>query len=599
MRLTRASLVFLFSGTIILAEAQQYVISTYAGGVPPPTPATGINLSIGYPQAIAVDTAGNAYFIALNCVFKLDQNGMVTRIAGNSLVGYTGDGGPAISAQLQLRSTNIDRLYISNLPPGITVDKTGNVYVADNGNSRIRRISPDGIIATVAGNGTFGFSGDGGPATSAQLSNVLGMAVDTAGNLLIADADNNRVRLVSQDGIIISVAGDGSCAFSGDGGPAASAQLCAPAGMVTDNAGNVLFADTRNNRIRRISPDGTITTAAGSGLWQPTSVGVDGAGNLFIANTDADGFDAWQVVKKLFPGGSMATGAGCTPSYPLRFDCMGNGTTGTRTFLDGPISLAVNSAGSVLILEPVIAPIRKLLPDGSLVNLAGNGEYEFSGDGGPATSAQLGPPAGLAVDNSGNLFIADYFNARVRKVSPERTITTVAGNGDQIYPPASSGDGGPATSAQVSEPVGVAVDGAGNLVIATLRGLIKKVSPDGIITTVAGGGSFGYMTALAADSDGNLFIGGQNSSHPPDQQVGGIVKVSPDGTIRTGIVTDAMVLGVALDNVGNLFFTEGSPGSRVRRLSPDGSVLTVAGNGTAGFSGDGGPATMPKWQHQV
>jgi sugar lactone lactonase YvrE len=297
MRFTRAAIVFLFTGTIVLAEAQHYVISTYAGGVPPPTPATGINLSIGYPKAMAVDAAGNAYFIALNCVFKVDQNGIVTRIAGNSLTGYSGDGGPAVNAQLQLRSTNLDRLYISNLPPGITVDNAGNVYVADNGNSRIRRISLDGTITTVAGTGTFGFSGDGGPATSAQLSNVLGMAVDTAGNLLIADADNNRVRLVGQDGSIISIAGDGSCGFSGDGGPAASAQLCSPAGMATDNSGNVLFADTRNNRIRGISPDRTITTAAGNGLWQPTSVSVDGAGNLFIANTDADGYDAWQVVR--------------------------------------------------------------------------------------------------------------------------------------------------------------------------------------------------------------------------------------------------------------------------------------------------------------
>jgi hypothetical protein len=117
MSFTRASIVFLFSSTIILAQAQQYVISTYAGGVPPTTPATGINLSIGFPEAIAVDSAGNAYFIALNCVFKLDQNGIVTRIAGNSLTGYSGDGGPAINAQLQLlRSTNLDRLYIPNLP---------------------------------------------------------------------------------------------------------------------------------------------------------------------------------------------------------------------------------------------------------------------------------------------------------------------------------------------------------------------------------------------------------------------------------------------------------------------------------------------------
>jgi sugar lactone lactonase YvrE len=292
---------------------------------------------------------------------------------------------------------------------------------------------------------------------------------------------------------------------------------------------------------------------------------------------------------------------------------MADGTTGTRTFLNGPLSLGVDDSGHLLIVDPALLPIRQLLPDGSIVNLVGNGEYEFSGDGGPAKSAQLGPPAGIALDATGSLFIADYYNARVRKVSPDGTIITVAGNGDEIYPPASSGDGGPATSAQVSEPVEVAVDSAGNLFIATLRGLLKKVSPDGIITTVAGGGSLSvfnspgfteggpaigaglaYMSAMVADDSGNLFIGEQNlSSHPPGQQGGRIVKVSSDGTIRTVIVTDGVVPGLALDKVGNLFFSEGNPGywSRVRRLSPDGSVLTVAGNGTFGFSGDGGPAT--------
>jgi NHL repeat-containing protein len=319
-----------------------------------------------------------------------------------------------------------------------------------------------------------------------------------------------------------------------------------------------------------------------------------------------------QVIKKLSADGTMTTVAGCTPSYPLRSDCISNGTTGTRTYLDGPLSLGVDNSGSVLIIDPALSHIRELLTDGSIINIAGNGEYQFSGDGGPAKSAQLGPPEGIAVDAAGNLFIADYYNARVRKVSAEGTITTVAGNGDQIYPPAYSGDGGPATSAQLSEPVAVAVDGASNLFIATLHGWVKKVSSDGIITTVAGGGSISgfdspgfteggpaigaallYMSAAVADDSGNLFIGEYNlSSHPPGEQVGRIVKLSTDGTIRTGIVTDGLVLSLALDDERNLFFAEGNPGywSRVRRLSPDGSIVTVAGSGTFGFSGDGGPA---------
>src|SRR6195256_4787294 len=155
IRLTIAAIALLFLSTATLASAQgqQYVISTYAGGVPPPTPAPGLNMAIGRVQSVVADAAGNTYFISLNCVFKLDQNGVVTRIAGNARAGYSGDGGLATSAQLRLESTPLG-WYLN--PPGLTVDNTGNVYVADNGNYRIRKISPDGSITTVAGNGTPG-----------------------------------------------------------------------------------------------------------------------------------------------------------------------------------------------------------------------------------------------------------------------------------------------------------------------------------------------------------------------------------------------------------------------------------------------------------
>src|SRR5579863_8581414 len=176
MKLTRGWIVLL--GAATLAQGQEYVISTFAGGVPPPTPVLGVNMAIGSlqsgsVQSVAADAAGNTYFVAFHCVFKLDQNGVVTRIAGNARAGYSGDGGPAISAQLRLQSINFGSpvpVGDAALPPGITIGNGGSVYVADNGNYRIRRISPDGTITTVAGNGSPGFSGDGGPAASAQLS---------------------------------------------------------------------------------------------------------------------------------------------------------------------------------------------------------------------------------------------------------------------------------------------------------------------------------------------------------------------------------------------------------------------------------------------
>ena len=205
------------SGFLLFAAAlqgQQYVISTIAGGGPPSNPTDALSLRVGAPQTVATDTAGNFYFLSLNCVFKVDQNGVMTRVAGNSRAGYSGDGGPASSAQLAGALA-------------VAVDAAGNLFIADTNNYRIRRVSTSGIITTIAGNGVNGYLGDGGPAVSAQLSNPTGVAVDGAGNVFFSDttynlfpATNNRIRMISPNGIITTVAGNGSPGASGDGGPA-------------------------------------------------------------------------------------------------------------------------------------------------------------------------------------------------------------------------------------------------------------------------------------------------------------------------------------------------------------------------------------------
>jgi sugar lactone lactonase YvrE len=200
--------------------AQQYTISTYAGGVAPTTPIPGVQAYIGNPQGVAVDRAGNVYFSGLNCVFKLNPAGVLTLAAGNARKGYSGDGGPAVNAQL-------------NSPQGLTVDAAGNLYVAED--NRVRMVSPTGTIITVAGNGSRGYSGDGGVGSSAQISTVFwppavnstGLAVDARGNLYIADSGNNRVRKVSAEAIT-TVAGTGSRGYSGDGGLATNAQFASP-----------------------------------------------------------------------------------------------------------------------------------------------------------------------------------------------------------------------------------------------------------------------------------------------------------------------------------------------------------------------------------
>ncbi len=555
------------------AGAQRYVISTFAGGGPLPVETSGANLSIDWnSKGLAVDAAGNVYFTSLNCVFKLGPDGIVTRIAGNGRPGYSGDGGPATLAQFSMGQLVESPPYIGSLPPGLAVDLAGNVYVADNGNSRIRRISPDGIVTTVAGNGTSGFSGDDGPATRAQLSSVLGLVVDGSGDLLLSDSENHRVRMIAPDGTISTVAGNGVCGFSGDGGAAAIAQLCNPAGMAMDRAGNLFIAEAGDGRIRRISADRIVSTAE-FGLPAPTNVAVDVSGNLFVVAADANYWEEWQAVWKLVPGGKpvLVAGGACAPQTancpPLPTD----GKNAITTYFGDRLSTAVDAFGDLLIAAPVNRRIHRVFPDGSITTAAGSGYYDLSGDGGPAASARLADPTSVALDGNGGLFIGDRFNDVIRKVSSGGTMGTTAGNGTW----GSSGDGGPAISASLTLGTVIAVDGTGTLFIANQNGGARKVSPDGIINNVTGAG--GPLAALVADRAGNLFIAA------PD----GIRKVFTDGSMST-LVSRAHASALAVDIGGSLYFAEMG---RISRLAPDGSTVAVAGNGTLGFAGDGGPAT--------
>jgi uncharacterized protein (TIGR03437 family) len=486
----------------------------------------------GYPVGIAVDSAGNLY-IADNFRIRKVSNGVITTVAGNGMSGSSGDNGPATSAQL-------------NQPEGLAVDSAGHLYIADWQNNRIRMVS-NGVITTAVGNGTRGFSGDGGPATSAQLAYPQSVAVDSAGNLYIADASNSRIRKVS-NGVIATVAGNGGFGFSGDGGPAVSAQLNGPTGLAVDSAGNLYIADQSNQRIRKVS-NGMITTVVGGGTsigdngpvasaqFAPAGVAVDSAGNLYIAD------QLNQRIRKVSNGVITTVAGNGTQGYS------GDNGPATSAEFEDPVGVAVDSAGSLYIADHANDRIRKVT-NGVIVTVAGNGTVGFSGDGGPATNAQLSWPGGVAVDSAGNLYIADSDNFRIRKVS-NGVIATVAGNGMSGF----SGDNGPATSAQLAYPSGVAVDSAGSLFIAdSNNNRIRKVS-NGVITTVAGDGVPGYS--------------GDN-----------------------GPATSAQLAypsGVAVDSAGSLFIAD-SNNNRIRKVS-GGVITTIAGNGTEGYSGDGGPAT--------
>ncbi|WP_250279867.1 NHL repeat-containing protein [Frankia sp. Cppng1_Ct_nod] len=324
-------------------------------------------------------------------------------IAGTATSGFSGDGGPATQAGL-------------TKPDDPVPDAAGNLYIPDTGNNRIRRITADGTITTIAGTGKYDFSGDGGPATQAHFATPTDVMLDAAGNLYIADTDNNRIRRVTTDGTITTIAGTGIQGFSGDGGPATQAHLAKPTDMALDAAGNLYIADTDNNRIRRITTDGTITTIAGTGT---------GTG------TDIQGFS-------------------------------GDGGPATQAHLTKPGGVVVDAAGNLYIADNGNNRIRRVTADGTITTIAGTGAEGFSGDGGPATQAHLANPGGVVVDAAGNLYIADTDNNRIRRVTTDGTITTIAGTGIQGF----SGDGGPATQADLATPNGLGLDMAGNLYIS-------------------------------------------------------------------------------------------------------------------------------------
>ncbi|NWF93671.1 MAG: hypothetical protein HXY46_12185, partial [Syntrophaceae bacterium] len=345
---------------------------------------------------------------------------VIETVAGNGTFGSSGDGGPATEAQL-------------GTPIGVTVDALGNLYIADFGNSMIRRVDTNGIITRVAGTGIWGYSGDGGPATQAKLNFPYDIKVDPLGNLYIADLDNHRIRKVDTNGIITTIAGTGRGGYSGDGGPAIQAQLYSPMGIALDCSGNLYIGEFNNHRIRKVDTNGIITTIAGTGM----------------------------------------------PGYS------GDGGPAIQAKMWNPTGLTVDCLGNLYFSDEGNSRIRKVDTKGTITTIAGNGLWGYSGDGGLATKAMLGSLYGVALDNSGNLYIAQRDFGRIRKVDTEGIITTVAGNGYSGY----SGDGGPPIEARLNNPYGVAVDGGGNLYIADeINSRIRKVAPPSVFAkfTIAG-----------------------------------------------------------------------------------------------------------------
>ena len=407
---------------------------------------------MSFPYAVSLDAAGTLYIAdSVNQRIRKVVFGTIDTVAGNGTRAFAGDGAAARSAAL-------------NQPQGLAVDADGGLYIADTYNSRVRKVGAAGMITTLAGSGQYKFSGDGAAAIGASLNGPQCVAVDSAGRSYVADTLNHRVRKINAAGVITTLAGNGTQGFSGDGGPAAGAALNSSGCVTLDAAGNAYVADTGNHRVRRVAPDGTITTLAGTG----------------VVGSSGDGGPA-----------SVAT-------------------------LNRPTGVAADLVGNVYIADTGNHRIRKVTAAGVISTLAGNGAPGFSGDRGPAVASSLNSPAALCLDANGNLFFADTANHRVRKIDPGGAITTIAGTGV----PGDSGLGGPAEAAQLNSPAALAVDAAGRLLIAdTLNHRILKVA-GGIIGSVAGRGVPGFAgdggpsgsawlnqpMGVAVDSGGNVFV---------------------------------------------------------------------------------------------
>jgi trimeric autotransporter adhesin len=591
---------------------QDSIISTFAGAAHTFSGDGGpaLNAALSGFQQLQTDNNGNIIFADTDnhVVSRLNADGTLTVLAGNGIAGFSGEGGPARSASLRY-------------PSDAVMDKAGNLYIYDSFNFRIRRVTPDGIISTYAGTGVNGYTGDGGPAIQAHIENAGKMAVDATGTLYFTDGIDAVVRRITPDGTITTYAGNGQLATvanNGNNGPATAAELgLSSGGLAVDSAGNVYVAEDVTNQIRKITPDDTLIPVAGSGtpglmngtamsaqFNTPYGLALDSGGNLFIADVNNG------VVRKMSPAGIVSTVAGTQV-----FNFSGDGGPALAATFRFPEGATIGGDGNLYIEDTGNFRIRAVSADGTIHTVAGNGQFESTPDGTPAASSTLVGPNFLSFDHSGRLLIADSGDYTVRRINSDGTIQTIAGTGVE-----GAGDGYVLTYGQQGNQtlIGTArqavADAQGNIYVSDdAAGVVYKITPDGILNVFAGqvfvyqfGGdnvqatssSFISPEGLALDQNGNLYI-----SDPDDNR---IRKVATNGIITTfagtgtagfsgdgGPAAQAMLSfpqGIAFDSKGDLLIAD-RVNNRLRMVTPDGNISTIAGDGTASSTGNGGSAT--------
>ncbi|MBI2680961.1 MAG: hypothetical protein HYX25_08150 [Candidatus Solibacter usitatus] len=536
---TRLGVTLVVTALALAAQPATYLIETVAGSSAMGDGGPAIAASLNNAQGIAVDPAGNIFIADTDAhrIRKITPDGLISTVAGTGAPGAQGDGGPAVAAQL-------------NTPYGVAADRAGNLYIADLGNNRVRCVTPDGLIRTLAADAPGGWLAP------------RNIAVDAAGNIYVAEFAGHRIRKIAHSGVVTIVAGTGIAGFSGDSRPAGTAQFAYPAGLAFDPQGNLYIADSGNNRVRKIiASSWQITTVLGTGvpgaselrqLTLPTGVALDSSGTLYVADSGN------RRIRGVSPAGQVSSVPGA----------------GRDVAVDANGNLYIASANTVLQVIPGADPII----------IAGGDAGSFGGDGGPAINARLAGPAGLAITASGEIYIADSRNHRVRKVDANGFIGTAAGNGTPGQ------DAG-----QLNYPKGLAWDPAGTLYIADQNNdRVEQLTPHGAMNTVAGAGIPGFngdgLPAISTQllSPAAVALAGDGALIVADGGNGRVRLLSAAGTLLT-IASQVDSRGVAADRFGTVYIAD-TPNHRILSVDPGGAAILFAGTGVAGFSGDGAEA---------